>query len=110
MENTLSWEDFMKVDIRTGTIIMAEVFQEAKMPSYKLWVDFGDLGIKKSSAQITDLYRPEDLVGKQVVAVINFPPKQIANMRSECLILGAVGNEITLLTTERRTANGLRIG
>jgi tRNA-binding protein len=110
MENTLSWEDFMKVDIRTGTIVMAEVFQETKKPSYKLLVDFGDLGIKKSSAQITDLYHPEDLIGKQVVAVVNFPPKQIANMQSECLILGAVGNEVTLLTTERRTANGLRIG
>lgn len=110
MQDRISWEDFMKVDIRTGTIIKAEVFQETKNPSYKLLIDFGELGIKKSSAQITDLYRPEDLIGKQVVAVVNFPPKQIANMQSECLLLGAVGNEVTLLTTERKTRNGLRVG
>ena len=110
--NTLSWNDFMKVEMRVGTIIKAEVFKEAKKPAYKVVVDFGEYGQRKSSAQITTLYTPEQLIGKQVIAVINFPPKQIATFMSECLILGSVGdeNEITLLTTERPVNNGLRIG
>lgn len=110
--NNLSWEDFEKVDIRTGTIVQAEVFQEAKKPAYKLHIDFGVLGIKKTSAQITVLYSTAELIGKQVVAVVNFPPKQIANIQSECLILGALGEnkDITLLTLDKGAENGLKIG
>ena len=112
LENNLSWHDFEKVDIRVGTIVLAEVFAEAKKPAYKLHIDFGPLGIKKTSAQITVLYSTEDLIGKQVVAVVNFPPKQIANIQSECLILGAVGEnkEITLLSLDKGVENGLKVG
>lgn len=109
--NTISWGDFEKVEIRTGTIIAAEPFAKAKKPAYQLTIDFGELGVKRSSAQITKLYQPEDLIGKQVVAVVNFPPKQIANFFSECLVLGSVGADgtVTLLQTERMVENGLRI-
>lgn len=101
----------MKVEMRVGTVVSAEVFKEARKPAYKLIIDFGPLGTRKTSAQITKLYTPESIVGKQVIAVVNFPPKQIANMQSECLVLGAVNDdEITLLTTEKGVANGLRIG
>lgn len=111
MENTLSWKEFDKVEMRTGTIVSAEVFREARKPAYKLVIDFGPLGLRKSSAQVTKLYQPEELVGMQVVAVVNFPPKQIATLMSECLVLGAVnGDEVTLLTPDRETPNGLRIG
>lgn len=107
----ISWDDFAKIDIRVGTIVHAEVFAEARKPAYKLVIDFGELGTKKSSAQITKLYRPEEIIGKQVIAVVNFPPKQIASIKSECLVLGAVdGEEVTLLTTSKITENGLRIG
>ena len=108
----LSWGDFTNVDMRVGTIVSAEHFLEAKNPSVKLTIDFGDLGIKKSSAQITKLYHPESLVGRQIIAVVNFPPKQIANMMSECLVLGAVAeqNSVTLLTTDFPVQNGLRVG
>lgn len=108
----LTWQDFLKVDMRVGTITSAEIFKEAKNPAYKLEVDFGDIGIKKSSAQITQLYDTKDLIGKQVIGVINFPPKQIATMMSECLIIGALGEEgkVTLLQPERNVENGLRIG
>lgn len=112
IENNLSWHEFERVDIRVGTIIQAEIFAEAKKPAYKLHIDFGPLGIKKTSAQITVLYSTEELIGKKVVAVVNFPPKQIANIQSECLILGALGDnkEITLLTLDKEVKDGLRIG
>lgn len=109
--NTLRWDDFMKVDIRVGTVVSAEVFTAARKPAYKLVIDFGPLGTRKSSAQITRLYTPEDIIGKQVVAVVNFPPKQIATLLSECLVLGAVdGEHVTLLGPDKETVNGLRIG
>lgn len=110
-DDTLRWSDFEKVDIRTGTIVAAEPFPQARKPAYKLTVDFGGLGIRQSSAQLTKLYQAKDLIGKQVVAVVNFPPKQIATFISECLILGAVDDDgtVTILQTERPTKNGLRI-
>lgn len=109
--NTITWEDFEKVEIRTGTIIKAEPFPKARKPAYQLTIDFGELGIKRSSAQITTLYQPEDLIGKQIVAVVNFPPKQIANFMSECLVLGSVAADgtVTLLQTERAVENGQRV-
>jgi len=111
INTALTWEDFEKVEIRTGTVIAAEVFKEAKKPAYKLQIDFGPaIGVKQTSAQITKLYEPEKLIGQQVVAVVNFPRKQIANFFSECLLLGAVeGDAVTLLQPERMVANGLRI-
>jgi len=112
MENNLiEWADFAKIDMRVGTILEAEIFKEAKKPAYKVLIDFGDLGIKKSSAQITKLYKPEDLIGKQVIAVVNFPEKQIANIKSQCLILGVINeDEVTLLTPTKQVNNGLKIG
>lgn len=110
-QDTISWNDFTKIEMRVGTIKSAEIFKEAKKPAYKLVIDFGAFGQRKSSAQLTQLYQPEQLVGKQVIAVINFPPKQIATMHSECLVLGAVnGDEVVLLTTDKPADNGLRIG
>ena len=108
----ISWQDFEKIDIRSGTIISVSDFPEARNPSYKLEIDFGVLGVKKSSAQITALYQKEDLLGKQVVAVVNFPPKQIANFISECLILGVYGdeNEVTLLSPTNAVKNGFQVG
>lgn len=107
----LTWEDFEKVEMRTGTIVAAEVFAQAKKPAYKLTIDFGPaVGTRQSSAQITKQYEPGKLIGQQVIAVINFPRKQIANFFSECLVLGAVeGDVVTLLQPERTVANGLRI-
>lgn len=111
MENYISWSDFEKVHIAVGTIVHAEPFEGARKPAFKLQIDFGAEGIKRSSAQITQLYSPETLIGRQVVAVINFPPKQIANFFSECLVLGAVDEDktVTLLQPERPVRNGLRI-
>ncbi|MDG1262383.1 MAG: tRNA-binding protein [Flavobacteriales bacterium] len=109
----LEFSDFQKVDMRIGTILEVRDFPEARNPSYQLWVDFGkDLGVKKTSAQLTKRYSKEDLAGKQVVAVVNFPPKQIAHFMSECLILGAVGEDgdVILLAPEAAVSNGLRIG
>lgn len=107
----ISWNDFAKIEIRVGTILTAEVFREARKPAYKLQIDFGDFGTRKSSAQITKRYTTEELIGKQVIAVVNFPPKQIANFFSECLVLGAVdGDEVTLLTVDKVVENGLSIG
>ncbi|MGY6647802.1 tRNA-binding protein [Wenyingzhuangia sp. IMCC45574] len=111
MMETISWNDFAKVDMRVGTVISAEVFKEARNPAYILQIDFGELGIKKTSAQITELYTTEELVGKQVVAVVNFPSKQIANIMSECLVLGGLGGdkEVVLLNPERTVKNGTKI-
>lgn len=107
----ISWADFEKIEMRVGTITHAEVFREAKKPAYKIMVDFGPYGIKKSSAQVTRLYQPEALIGKQVIAVLNFPPKQIANLKSECLILGVVDEaDVTLIGPGKPVANGLRVG
>ena len=106
----ITWNDFKKVDIRVGTIIKAKVFVEARNPSYKLEIDFGELGVLKSSAQITGLYELDELEGKQVLAVVNFPKKQIANMMSECLVLGLVGGEdVVLITPDRKVKNGMRL-
>ncbi|GAB3319537.1 tRNA-binding protein [Larkinella ripae] len=111
MENDISWADFEKIEIATGTIVAVDAFPEARKPAYKLTIDFGAKGIKRSSAQLTKLYQPVDLLGMQIVAVLNFPPKQIATFKSECLVLGALGNDgaVTLLQTERKTENGSRI-
>lgn len=111
-QSFLSWNDFMKVDIRVGTILQAEVFEEARKPAYKIWIDFGELGVKKTSAQITQQYDLESIIGLQVAAVVNFPPKQIANFMSECLLLGAMGpqKEVILLNPEREVPNGWRVG
>ena len=111
-ENQLTWNEFVKVEMRVGTIVSAEKFKEVINPSYKMIIDFGKYGKKKTSAQITKLYKAEKLIGKQVIAVVNFPPKQIANIMSECLILGCVeeNNDVTLIEPERKVENGTRIG
>ena len=113
MENsTITWEDFEKVEIRVGTIIAATDFLKARKPAYQLQIDFGsEIGIKKSSAQITTHYKVEDLIGKQIIAVINFPKKQIGNFMSECLVLGLVGkeNEVVLVSPDFTVPNGLRM-
>lgn len=114
MENPVPQADvsqFFALDIRVGTILTAEPFAKARKPAYQLLIDFGPLGTKKSSAQITDLYTPETLLGRQVVAVVNFPPRQIANFVSEVLVLGSVNEQghVTLLQPERPAANGEKI-
>jgi tRNA-binding protein len=107
MNDTITFEDFTKIDLRVGTIIEVNDFPEAKNPAYQLTIDFGALGIKKSSAQITTLYKKEDLLNRQIVAVVNFPKKQIAKFMSECLVLGAVdGKGVMLLNPENKVANG----
>ncbi len=108
----ISWNDFEKIEMRVGTIIEAMTFEKARKPALKLTIDFGEYGIKRSSAQITSLYNPETLLSKQVVAVTNFPPKQIADFMSECLVLGIYNedNKVVLLTPERMVKNGCRIG
>ncbi len=108
----ITWEDFEKLDMRSGTIVEALPFEKAKKPAYKLKIDFGTEGIKNSSAQITTLYKCDELIGKQIIAVINFPPKQIANYLSECLVLGIYNSDknIVLLQPERQTENGNKIG
>lgn len=113
MKPEISWSDFEKIDMRVGTIIEANVIEKAKNPAYQLKIDFGEtLGIKKSSAQITNLYLPEDLIGKQIIAVVNFPKKQIAHFMSECLVLGIVGlaKDVVLLTSDLPSMNGLSVG
>lgn len=111
-DNSLTWNDFTKVEMRIGTIISAEIFEEARNPTYKMQIDFGEYGLKKTSAQITKLYTPKELIGNQIVAVINFPKKQIATIMSECLVLGGIGDnkEVTLISPERKIKNGTRIG
>ena len=107
MKTTIAFEDFSKMDLRIGTILEVKDFPEANNPSYKLTIDFGDLGIKKSSAQITKLYKIDDLLGKQIVAAINLPKKQIAKFMSDCLVLGAVnGKDVILLKPEIKVKNG----
>ncbi|CAN5919269.1 chaperone CsaA [soil metagenome] len=107
-----TFADFEQLDIRTGTITHVQEFPEARNPSYKLLIDFGPLGIKKSSAQITAIYSPEELTGKQIIAIVNFPPRQIASFISEVLVLGVYGNdkEIILLQPDRAVENGNKIG
>lgn len=110
---TITWNDFEKLDIRVGTVVHAETFAKAKKPAYQLMIDFGEaLGLKKSSAQITELYDVEELKGKQVIAVVNFPPKQIANFISECLVLGVYTEDktVVLLQPAQKVSNGLKIG
>ena len=108
----ITWDDFEKIDMRLGTIIAAADFPNAKKPAFKLTIDFGELGIKQSSAQITHLYNKEKLMGKQIIAVVNFPPKQIANFFSECLVLGVYNQqkEVVLLQPSQPATNGCRIG
>ena len=107
MSEIINFEDFTKVDLRVGTIIEVNAFKEARNPSYKLKIDFGDLGIKQSSAQITALYKKEELLNRQIVAVVNFPKKQIANFFSECLVLGALKDkDVILLNPEDKVMNG----
>lgn len=109
--NNLTWQEFEKVEMRVGTILKVEEFPEARNPAFKLTVDFGsEIGIKKTSAQITVEYNKEDLIGMQVIAVINFPKKQIGKFMSECLVLGAVnGKSVVLLNPSQKVENGLRI-
>ena len=107
-----TFDDFMKIDIRVGEIMQAEVFEKARKPAYKLWVDFGEeIGIKKSSAQITDCYELSELVGKQVLAVVNFPPRQIGSFMSEVLVLGTYSEQgVVLIQPERLVKKGDRLG
>ena len=109
---TITWADFEKIDIRIGTILEARDFPRAKKPAYQLVIDFGVLGKKNSSAQITKHYSLAELVGRQVVAVVNFSPRQIANFVSECLVLGVYdeNNDVVLLAPQRNLSNGLKVG
>jgi len=112
MPTLIEWSDFEKIDIRVGTILEISDFPKAKRPAWQLTVDFGELGIKKSSAQITELYEQQELIGRQVLAVVNFPPKQIANFFSECLVLGVYTDkkEVVLISPDRRVQNGWKLG
>ena len=111
MSDFISWADFSKIDMRTGTVVTVSDFPEARNPSYKLQIDFGnEIGIKKTSAQLTNKYKKDELLGMQVIAVVNFPDKQIANFMSECLILGAVeNNSVVLIKPQMKVPNGLKI-
>ena len=108
----ISWEDFEKIDIRCGTVIEVKDFPNARKPAYQLTIDFGKEGIKNSSAQITHHYTKEEILKKQVVAIVNFPVKQIANFFSECLVLGIYdkNNNVILMQPERKVENGMRVG
>ena len=106
-----AFEDFTKLDIRVGTIVSAKVFERAKKPAYQLQVDFGPLGIKKSSAQITEQYSTDELIGKQVLAVVNFPPRQIADFMSEVLVLGTYSKGgVVLISPDKPVENGDKLG
>lgn len=108
----IEWADFAKVELRVGTIVEAEAFPEARRPAYRLHVDFGEaIGMRKSSAQITELYEPAELIGKQVVAVVNFPPKQIGPMTSECLVTGfhREDDAVVLATPDMAVPNGAKL-
>ena len=110
---TINWDDFEKIDMRVGTVLEVNDFPKARKPAFLLTIDFGsDIGIKKSSAQITAHYQKEDLLNRQVIAVINFPPKQIANFISECLVLGVYdeNKDVILLAPEKMVKNGQKIG
>ena len=111
MDAKISYEDFLKVDMRVGTIISVEEFLEAHRPAWKLQIDFGPMGIMRSSAQIKELYKSSDLLGKQVLAVINFPEKQIGSFMSQCLVLGVIGEEkgVVLIGPDQLVKNGSRI-
>lgn len=108
----INWDDFEKIEIRSGTILEVTDFPKAKKPAYQLRIDFGPLGIKYSSAQITHHYTKEQLINRQIIAVVNFPPKQIANFFSECLVLGVYdeNNQVILLQPDNPVRNGQRIG
>ena len=108
----ISWQDFEKLDLRVGTILEVSDFPQAKKPAWQLTIDFGEMGVRKSSAQITDLYDKQELIEKQVIAIVNFPPKQIANFFSECLVLGVYTDkkEVVLLTPDHKVGNGWKIG
>ncbi|MCC8194798.1 MAG: tRNA-binding protein [Deltaproteobacteria bacterium] len=108
----VTFDDFLKLDIRAGEVIKVEPFPEARKPAYKLWIDFGGaLGVKQSSAQITDLYAPEDLSGTQVLGVVNFPPRKIAGFSSEVLVLGVYTEEgVVLVTPRQKVINGVKLG
>lgn len=110
-EGSITYDDFTRVDMRVGTITEARVFEKARKPAYQLWIDFGPLGTRKSSAQITKRYSIEELTGMQVVAVVNMPPRQIANFMSECLVLGAVDErgDVILMRPATPAQNGQRI-
>lgn len=107
----ISWSDFERVELRVGTIVRTEAFPEARKPAFKLWVDFGDFGVKQSSAQITDLYARDELVGKQVIGVLNFEPKRIAGFISEVLVCGFADEQgrVVLATPDKRTPNGAKL-
>lgn len=107
----ITWQDFERVELRVGTILQVDDFPEARKPAYKLTIDFGEVGIRQSSAQITSLYTREELVGKQVLAVVNFPPKQIATFFSECLTTGVADSEgrVVLLSPDHKVPNGSRL-
>ena len=109
---TISWQDFEKVDMRVGVVTDAREFPEARRPAYRLWIDFGPLGVKRSSAQITAHYQPADLIGRRVVAVVNFPPKQVGPFVSEVLVLGAYNEagDVILLDPDQPVAPGSKIG
>ncbi len=110
MKNTINFDDFQKVDLRVGTVVEVRDFEKARVPAYQLKIDFGPIGTKNSSAQITALYSKEELLGRQVVAVINFKSKQIANFMSECLVLGIQnGKDVVLLRTGRQVSNGTQV-
>ncbi|MBM3414872.1 MAG: tRNA-binding protein [Bacteroidetes bacterium] len=109
----ITWNDFEKIDMRVGTVVEVNDFPKARKPAWQLVIDFGsEIGLKRSSAQITAYYKKEDLVNRQVIAVVNFPPKQIADFISECLVLGIyeAGNDVILLQPERPVQNGQKIG